>query len=183
MRADMDPATIDRVVVQTYAAGRNFCDMPDPATAHEARFSFQHCVAVALLQGEPELGDFDAAALAHPAIAALRTRIQVHDDADLTAAFPQKMGARLAVTLKDGTTRRMSTENAPGDPEQPMSAAAIRAKFHRNLQAAGIYSDLADNLGAAVQDLDSTLSLQSLGQHLDEVSSIISNPQTKDVSR
>ena len=183
MRADMDPATIGQVVVQTYAAGRNFCDMPDPATAHEARFSFQHCVAVALLQGEPELGDFDAAALANPAIAALRTRIQVHDDADLTAAFPQKMGARLAVTHKDGTTRSISTENAPGDPEHPMSAAAIRAKFHRNLQAAGVSSDLAHHLGAAVQDLDSTLSLKSLGQHLDDVSSIISNPQTKDVSR
>jgi 2-methylcitrate dehydratase PrpD len=181
MREDLDMSTIDQIVVQSYAAGQNFCDIPDPATAHEARFSFQHCVAVALLQGEPALGDFDAAALANPAIAALRTKILVQDDADLTAAFPQKMGARLIVTLKDGTKRSMSTENASGDPEQPMSAAAIRAKFQRNLQAAGVTSDLADYLGAVVLDLDSPLSLQTLGQYLDDASDIISNSQTKDV--
>ncbi len=183
MRAKLDLNTIDQIVVQTYAAGRNFCDIPDPATAHEARFSFQHCVAVALLQGEPELGDFDSTALADPAIAALRGKVLVHDDAELTAAFPQKMGARLMLTFKDGTGTSMSTENAPGDPEHPMSAAAIKAKFHRNLQAAGVSGDLSDHLGAAVLDLNSTQSLQPLGQHLDDASNIISNPQSKDVLR
>lgn len=183
MRKDLDMSTIDQIVVQSYAAGRNFCDMPDPVTAHEARFSFQHCVAVALLQGAPVLGDFDAAALANPATAALRTKILVQNDADLTAAFPHKIGARLIVALKDGTKRSMSTDNAPGDPEHPMSSAAIRAKFQRNLQAAGVSSDLADYLGAAVLDLDSTPSLQTLGQYLDDASDLISNPQAKDASQ
>ena len=183
MREEMDLSTIDQIIVQSYAAGRNFCDIPDPVTAHDARFSFQHCVAVTLLQGEPSLGDFDAAALANPAIAALRTKILVQDDADLTAAFPHKMGARLIVTFKDGTTRNMSTENAPGDPEQPMSTGAVQAKFRRNLQAAGVPGDLADHLGAAVLDLDATPSIQPLAQYLDDVSAIISIPQTKDVSQ
>ena len=181
MREDLDLSTINQIIVQSYEAGRNFCDMPDPATAHEARFSFQHCVAVTLLQGEPVLGDFDAVALANPVIVALRAKILVQDDADLTAAFPCKMGAAMIVTFNDGTTRSMSAENAPGDPELPMSAAAICAKFHRNLQAAGVSVDLADHLGAAVLDLGSTTSLRKLEQYLDDVSATISNSQTKEV--
>lgn len=181
LREEIDLSAVDRIVVQTYAAGLNFCDMPNPTTAHEARFSFQHCVAVTLLHGEPALGDFHAVALANPVIAALRAKILVQDDADLTAAFPRKMGAAMIVTFNDRTSRSMSAENAPGDPELPMSAAAIRAKFHRNLQAAGVSVDLADHLGAAVLDLGSTPSLRKLEQHLDNVSATISNSQTKEV--
>ncbi len=183
MREDMDLSAIDQIVIQSYQAGRHFCDMSNPVTAHEARFSFQHCVAVTLLQGEPALSDFHAAALANPAVAALRTKILVQDDTDLTAAFPHKMGARVTVTFKNGTTKSRSTENAPGDPEHPMSPAEIRAKFHRNLQAAGVSGDLADRLGAAVLGLDSRSPIQPLAQYLDDVSAIISNSQAKDVSQ
>jgi hypothetical protein len=91
------------------------------------------------------------------------------------------MGAAMIVTFNDGTTRSMSAENASGDPELPMSAAAICAKFHRNLQAAGVSVDLADHLGAAVLDLGSTTSLLKLEQYLDDVSATISNSQTKEV--
>lgn len=183
MRDDMDVGTIDKVVIESYEAGRDFCDMPDPVTAHEARFSFQHCVAVTLLQGEPALGDFEAAALVSPATAALRSKILVRDDAELTAAFPDKMGAGLIVTFNDGTTTSMSTDDAPGDPEQPMSPQAIQAKFRRNLQAAGVSGDLADDLGAAALHLDSTPSIRTLAQYLDDVSVIISNPHAKGVSQ
>jgi len=93
------------------------------------------------------------------------------------------MGAGLIVTFNDGTTTGMSTENAPGDPEQPMSPETIRAKFRRNLQAAGVSGDLADRLDAAVLHLDAMLSIQTLAQHLDDVSVIISNPQAKGVSQ
>ncbi len=183
MRDDMDMSTINKVVIESYEAGRNFCDMPDPVTAHEARFSFQHCVAVTLLQGEPALGDFEAAALGNPVTAAVRSKILVREDAELTRAFPDKMGAGLIVTFNDGTTTGMSTENAPGDPEQPMSPETIRAKFRRNLQAAGVSGDLADRLDAAVLHLDAMPSIQTLAQHLDDVSVIISNPQAKGVSQ
>lgn len=183
MRNDMDVSAVDKVVVESYQAGQNFCDMPNPVTAHEARFSFQHCVAVTLLQGEPALGDFEAAALVNPVTAALRSQIQVQEDAGLSAAFPDKMGAGLMVRFRDGTTKSMSTDHAPGDPEQPMSLDAIRAKFHGNLQAAGVSGDLADRLGTAVLNLEATPSIQPLGQCLDELSSIISNPQAKDVSQ
>lgn len=183
MREEMNLSTVDQIVVQCYAAGRNFCDMPDPGTAHEARFSFQHCVAVTLLQGEPTLDDFDPAALANPAIAALRAKILVQENANLSAAFPHKMGARLIVTFKDGTRQSMSAENAPGDPELPMSATAIRAKFHRNLKSAGVSGDLAHSLGETVLDLDRKSSIQTLSQHLDDVSAIISNPQARNVSQ
>ncbi|NNJ77133.1 MAG: MmgE/PrpD family protein [Anderseniella sp.] len=183
MRDDMDVSTIDKVVIESYEAGRNFCDVPDPVTAHEARFSFQHCVAVTLLQGEPALGDFEAAALGNPVTAALRSKILVRDNPELTSAFPDKMGAGLIVTLNDGTTKSMSTDHAPGDPEQPMSPEAIRAKFRRNLQAAGVSGELANGLDAAVLHLDAKPSIQTLAQHLDDVSVIISNPQAKGVSQ
>ena len=174
---------MDRVVVQSYAAGESFCNIPDPTTPHDARFSFQHCVAVALLNGEPCLDDFEAAALTDPIVAALRAKIVVEQKADLTSAFPRNMGARLIVTFKDGTSKRMSTEHAPGDPELPMSAAAIRAKFNNNLRSAHASIDLADRLGNAVQNLDKEPSISVFEQHLDDLSDVISSSQNRDISQ
>ncbi|WP_424966707.1 MmgE/PrpD family protein [Dinoroseobacter sp. S375] len=155
-----------RVEVATYGAALTFCDNPAPETAHEARFSLQHCLAVALTRGAPGLADFEAAARADPVLADLRARITLCEDAGMTAAFPRQMGARLTLWSPDGAARSRSRATAPGDPEDPLSTAAINAKAHRNLCHGGASPEAATGLIEACHALPEARDLTPLRRAL-----------------
>ena len=146
-------AEIEGIEVHSYGAGVAFCDAPAPASDHAARFSFQHCVAVALLRGAPRVADFGAAARADAAIAGLCRRITVREDADLTAAFPGRMGAHVVIARTGASPLKESVASAPGDPEDPLTVAQILAKFHANAVTAGLDAAAADRLQEAVLGL------------------------------
>jgi 2-methylcitrate dehydratase PrpD len=135
-----------RVRINTYADAVVFCDKPTPQTAAEARFSLQHAVAIALMDGPPALPAFEPAAL--PRYAALRAITHVATDAGLTTAYPVHFGAEVTVETDDGPITARVTD-AWGDPENPMAKAAIIAKFTALAQAAGITPDLSHALCAA----------------------------------
>jgi len=121
----------------TYRDAIAFCDNPTPTTAHEARFSLQHCLAVTWLRGAPALEDFEPEAIADPSLAALRRHVVLHEDPALSAAFPGRYGARLALRFSDGTHREIAIETAKGDPENPMTGDEIVAKARDLLTTTG----------------------------------------------
>lgn len=164
LRARIAGRPIAAVRVEAYADAVTFCDKPQPRSAIEAKFSFQHAVAVALLRGRPGLADFDPPAIADPALAALRARVTVAEDGALTRAYPRHFGAAVAVTLEDGTTLREAVPDALGDPENPLDEHAIRAKAVMLMESAGVARPdavvaaalaLAD--GASAADLNAAL--------------------------
>lgn len=136
--------------IETYADAVLFCDRPVPQTPAEARFSLQHAVAVALADGPPQLAAFETPALARRDLAALRDCTSVAADAGFTARYPAHFGA--AVTVRDAAGRRHRAEmpDAWGDPENPMDAAAVRAKFRALAAAGGLPAPEAARLEALV---------------------------------
>lgn len=162
MRAYVPPETIDRVHIDTYQAALDFCDTPHPTTDHEARFSLQHCVAIALLTGDLRLADAEHEQRKDPTVAALREKMDVAQDADFTAGFPNQMGARLKVFDKEGAVHVRASTHAPGDPEQPLSEDALVAKFRANLRHAGIAEQGIETLRDAVSDLPNAADLTKL---------------------
>ena len=112
------------IEVATYADALAFCDRPGPATVTDAKFSLQHAVAVVVARGVPQLADFEPAAIADPALAALRRRVRVVADPAITARYPAHFGAR--VTGGGGSVERVDTL---GDPERPLDRAGVIAKF------------------------------------------------------
>lgn len=129
---------IASVLVAAYADAISFCNRATPRSTIEAKFSLQHAVAVALLEGRPSLADFEPPALARPDLTALRNRVGVAEDADYTRAYPLHFGSSVAVTLEDGTTLREAVPDALGDPENPLDEAAILAKAAMLMQSVGI---------------------------------------------
>ena len=106
----------EEVVVRTYADALKFCDRAEPGTPLEAKFSLQHMVALTLLKGVPKLEDFTEDAISDAEVAALRARVRVEEDAELSAAYPEHYGARVnGVVVRD----------AYGDPARPMSREAV----------------------------------------------------------
>jgi 2-methylcitrate dehydratase PrpD len=155
----------EKVMVETYRDAVLFCDKPAPTTPAEGKFSLQHSVAVALIHGDAGLARFEPAALTDPAVAALRTRITVETADDLTAAYPVRFGARLVVG-SGGVEHRAEALDALGDPENPLSAEAIRAKAAALMAWGGMATDAADRLIAVVEGLGLTTTVADLSSAL-----------------
>lgn len=96
----------------------------DPQTGLEGKFSIYHCIAVGLIYGAAGERQFQDSIVLNPAVIALRKRVTVRTDA---AVMPQK--SDLTVKLKDGRVLIKHIENAIGSVENPMSDAALEAKF------------------------------------------------------
>jgi 2-methylcitrate dehydratase PrpD len=119
---------IEAVTVATYKSAIDFCDKAQPTTELEAKFSLQHCVTVALIDGAPTLSHFRGEALTRRDVAALRERVRLVEDVQLTQAFPHHYGAQVEVVLRDGRRLSNARADAKGDPEFALSNEAIVEK-------------------------------------------------------
>src|SRR5207244_21575 len=95
-------------------------------TAHDARFSLRYCTAVALANGAVDFGSFEMDEIARHA--GLASRIEVKEDARMTAAYPQLSRAALDLSLADGKSVAVQVDHALGDPGLPLNDEQCRAK-------------------------------------------------------
>ena len=96
-------------------------------TARDARVSIAHNAAVALVRGRAGVPEFEAAAVADPGVARLRSLVSAQADGSL----PQG-AAVVTLRLLDGRTVTARVDEASGGPTRPMSDAALEAKFRSN---------------------------------------------------
>jgi 2-methylcitrate dehydratase PrpD len=166
LRAKLAPADVEAIEVATYADALAFCDRAEPRTVIEAKFSLQHAVAVALADGRPPLPAFEPEAVARPELSALRARTKLRRDEALDAAYPRHFGARVTVTLRDGTTRRETVPDALGDPENPLAEPDLLAKARMLMASAGLAPDRIEALIRAALALPGGLPATALNDAL-----------------
>lgn len=159
--ARLSIADIERISIQTYRAAIDFCDNAHPVTNHDARFSLQHTVAVALSSGAPKIDDFDQTRIRHGAVSSLRRIISVEENNGMTSAFPNELAASIRVELAGGPVEA-HVNQALGEPANPMSTSDLIAKFHRNVAYAGIPEKHAEAMEAAVRDIGNKPNLRAL---------------------
>jgi 2-methylcitrate dehydratase PrpD len=102
---------------------------PDPPNYFASKYSLPHAAAVMVVKGSAGHGDIDDAALADPAVAALRRRVSVAEDPAMSALVPRLKPARVTVTLKDGRKSVRARESHRGDFNDPFPESELRAKF------------------------------------------------------
>src|SRR5262245_28623268 len=78
-----DPASIERIDVATYRFAANM-RAPEPPNYFAAKYSLPHAAAALVLRGHAGYGAFTEDAVRDPAIAALRRRITVREDPELS---------------------------------------------------------------------------------------------------
>jgi 2-methylcitrate dehydratase PrpD len=123
--ARVEPAAVERIDAWVNPYTATVTAKPDPTTGLEAKFSAQHCVAVAIAHGRGvSFADFTDAAATDPALRALRARVQLHNVPDCP-----KDAARVAVHLRDGRTLEATVPHARGTVERPLDDAGLSAKF------------------------------------------------------
>ena len=152
------------IYVETYADALTFCDRAAPGTTAAAKFSIQHAVAVVAVRGVPDLADFEADAIADPALVAARARVKVEQSAEFTARYPAHFGAR--VSCGDTTVERIDTL---GDPERPLDRAGVEAKARRLMAWGGMRAVAIDAAVALALDAPDTTPGEALGALIDEV--------------
>jgi 2-methylcitrate dehydratase PrpD len=98
-----------------------------PATGLEGKFSLEHCVAVALLDGTVDLGHFEDAAVSRDDVQVLLPRIEpyIGDRLRGQTEYP----ADVELELADGSVRRAAVEVARGKVCRPLPDQALLAKY------------------------------------------------------
>ncbi|MGE3960497.1 MAG: MmgE/PrpD family protein [Dehalococcoidia bacterium] len=96
-----------------------------PTTGLEAKFSFQHCAAAALVDGAGHDAQFNLDRVLDPAIAALRAKVTHEVDPSLP-----EHEAYVSIELTDGRTLSTHVSHASGSPENPLTDAQLSDKFH-----------------------------------------------------
>jgi 2-methylcitrate dehydratase PrpD len=116
-----------------------------------ARMSLQHSVAAVLARGE--LTDVNYLALDDAAIQRLCRVMTLHEDAAMTAAFPARQSAHVAVTLDDGRRLEAAVDDIPVfGPAQVMArfravaSAALGGQRAKPLEAAYIAIESCDDM-------------------------------------
>lgn len=161
LHAELDGAAVGDVRVATYQAALDVCDRPNPADPYSARFSLQHCVAAALVDGAVTPASFDATA--RDRLATTRSRITVALAPEIDAAYPDAWGADVRVTASDGRVLQAVRHDARGDPGNPLSPDEIAAKARALMIGGGMSPADAGALVAAILALADDRSVASLG--------------------
>ncbi|MPZ24954.1 MAG: MmgE/PrpD family protein [Micromonosporaceae bacterium] len=125
----VDPDRVRAVRVATYRTALEVAGNPAPATAFEAQFSIQYCVAAALRLGSVRLAAFADDQLADPALRSLLGRVTLAVDPELDRAFPGRRGARVRLTLDDGSEHEVFSPTRRGDPDLPLTDAELTDKY------------------------------------------------------
>jgi 2-methylcitrate dehydratase PrpD len=106
-----------------------------PPNGYAAKFSVPYAIAVGLLRGDAGLGEYEDSVVHDPAVRALASKIRyVVDPAN---PYPQRFTGHVRVTLNNGDVREASQDHFRGGRDEPMSAAALQAKFVANCRYGG----------------------------------------------
>ncbi|MFV8784204.1 MmgE/PrpD family protein [Microbulbifer sp. SA54] len=144
---------ISAVHISTYADALIFCDRPVPESPAQARFSLQHCAAVAILCGAPEIQHFEQDFLQRDDVATLRSKVTLHVDEEHQRAYPGRFSATVRIVLCDGSEREAVLRDAWGDPEWPLTGEDIVRKARTLFAAGGVAAEPAADILEVVLNL------------------------------
>jgi len=127
-------------------------EIHSPKNGQDAQFSIPFSVAVALIHGNASLFQFTDERLQEPEVRSFMERIQVNINHELDKWLPMKRGATGEIILRDGRIYRDTLDIAHGEPESPLTAGEIEAKF--NLLAGEVLGEKTSQVIDAVYNLE-----------------------------
>jgi 2-methylcitrate dehydratase PrpD len=147
---------VEKMVVRVTHQGANTVnnrDMPD--------ICMQHLVSVMVIDGTVTFKTtHDVKRMRHPKVQALRAKVELYGDDELTRRMPSRQGI-VEVTLKDGRQLRKHIEAVRGTAQNPMTRKEVDTKSY-DLLAPILGKARARKLCDAVWDLERVKDLRAL---------------------
>lgn len=136
-------------------------------TKEEADHSLPYMVAVALLDGEVMPEQYDRNRINSPDAQELLKKITIKPSPEFSRRFPEEMGCRITVVLKDGRTYDHQKKDYEGFVTRPITWERIIEKFKR-LSYRNLGDTLQQEIIDAVANLDN-IQIGELGRVLSQV--------------
>ena len=127
LRGTAPPEAVGRIELRVHPHAVQITGVQDPRTGLKSKFSLTHSAAVAYADGDAGRAQYTDDRATAPEIVALRERVRVTADASL-----RRDEARAALVLPAGGRGEAHVPHASGTVDNPMSDAAIEAKFLAN---------------------------------------------------
>lgn len=125
----IDPTSIGHVAIRTFREAARL-NARIPQNTEQAQYSLPFPVACALVRGCVGVREVAGDGLEDPAIRALSKSMTVSEHAEYSGRFPGERVSDLTITLRGGEVLESGPTLALGDPETPIDAQALSAKFH-----------------------------------------------------
>jgi 2-methylcitrate dehydratase PrpD len=150
---------VDTVEVHGTPLDKN-CDRPDPKSENDLQFSFQHALAVALIDGDVGLGRISEGAVGDPVLKEARKKVEVIIHPELSDEI-FKETRRVVVKTKDGKQFSRERQYPLGHPTQPLTLEQYKELYFKFTQ--GILSrDDATKSSEMILNLEKHSSLEEL---------------------
>ncbi|CAG0986484.1 2-methylcitrate dehydratase [Rhizobiaceae bacterium] len=123
---------VERIDVHLSEVAKGNLTYDRPSNDMEARFSINHCVAAALVDGAVELRHFSPEQIARPDLQAVWPKVFMHMDPDLPASAPpspEKEKARVVLRLRNGEVREQTAFFPYGHTRNFVSEEMLARKF------------------------------------------------------
>ena len=152
----LDYKTIDAIKISTYQAAVEGHDHQEILGVGSAKMSIPYSVAVGLRFGKAGLDEFSLQHIQDESIKKLMAKIEIVADEELTELAPAMRAA--VVDIKAEGNSFSDRVNYPlGEPENPMSDAAIQAKFKdltKSLKSSAEVEEIIDRVWTVDTDLE-----------------------------
>jgi 2-methylcitrate dehydratase len=129
-----DVAEVESVRIESHGAAVDIIGSePEkwhPTTRETADHSLPYIVAVSLMDGEITERQFAPERLADRNLLALVKRVEVHRNAELSAAYPTAVGNIVTVRLRNGRSLTEGVDYPHGHARNPLTDFELEGKFH-----------------------------------------------------
>lgn len=126
LRSQFQPDQVDRISVQVTPTVATMCGGTHIQTLVDAQMSLPYALAIAVLEGEADLADFDALHRQDPRVRDLILRVELNPDTTL----PSNVAARVMVCLRDGRRLASAVEVPLGSPGRSLPLDQLLRKYH-----------------------------------------------------
>jgi 2-methylcitrate dehydratase PrpD len=127
---DLQPSAVARIESWTHTRRLEHTNRPDPQSALDAKFSVQHCLALALVDRAIKIEHFEGEAYRDQQVRAILPRVQAAPYTTAQFAADNHFGAEIKLTLTDGRIITGKTEQPLGRAvEAPLPPDRLREKF------------------------------------------------------
>jgi 2-methylcitrate dehydratase len=159
---------IKTITVETYPGIIERVADPDkfrPQTKGTADHSLPVCLAMALLDGDVTVHQFEKDRWRTPEVMALVEKTTVKPSEALMAKLPKGRGASIEIAFTDGSSLRETVEVAEGDAKRPLSRESLERKF-MSFSVPVVGSSAAKRIVSMVDGLDDLKDVRQLAQSL-----------------
>jgi 2-methylcitrate dehydratase len=136
-----------------------------PTHIESAQHSFYYCAVIALLDGACGDAQFTPARIASADVRDLLAKVELQEDAELTALWPHSAGGAVELHLRGGAVRSHRCPHPPGSPYLALTVDELAAKYHDFADPVLGQAGAAD-LRRAINNLDACDDLREFAQLL-----------------